>query len=197
MLFLFSLQLHELPAHHYETLKFLSAHLKTVADNSEKNKVFVVVVIVAFVVYIFLFLSVVLFIQLCRPLCSELLSLETNKKRKNNFFLKCQMEPRNLAIVFGPTLVRTTEDNMTHMVTHMPDQYKIVETLIQNVSFSVGSLIQTCTQMFIFSRLFRVLQYDWFFTEDGNGEPVVGTDVTTITLFSSLKTKTKKAVLVK
>ena len=50
------------------------------------------------------------------------------------------MEPRNLAIVFGPTLVRTTEDNMTHMVTHMPDQYKIVETLIQNVrirSFSV------------------------------------------------------------
>lgn len=56
------------------------------------------------------------------------------------------MEPRNLAIVFGPTLVRTTEDNMTHMVTHMPDQYKIVETLIQN--------------------------YDWFFTEDGGGEPV-------------------------
>ncbi|XP_058502776.1 rho GTPase-activating protein 21-B isoform X2 [Solea solea] len=86
--------LHELPDHHYETLKFLSAHLKTVADNSEKNK----------------------------------------------------MEPRNLAIVFGPTLVRTTEDNMTHMVTHMPDQYKIVETLIQN--------------------------YDWFFTEDGNGDPV-------------------------
>lgn len=45
-----------------------------------------------------------------------------------------QMEPRNLAIVFGPTLVRTTDDNMTHMVTHMPDQYRIVETLIQNVS---------------------------------------------------------------
>ncbi|XP_054478965.1 rho GTPase-activating protein 21 [Anoplopoma fimbria] len=86
--------LHELPDHHYETLKFLSAHLKTVADNSDKNK----------------------------------------------------MEPRNLAIVFGPTLVRTTEDNMTHMVTHMPDQYRIVEALIQN--------------------------YHWFFTEDGNGDPV-------------------------
>ncbi|XP_058244586.1 rho GTPase-activating protein 21-like isoform X3 [Hemibagrus wyckioides] len=85
--------LHELPDHHYETLKFLSAHLKTVAENSEKNK----------------------------------------------------MEPRNLAIVFGPTLVRTSEDNMTHMVTHMPDQYKIVETLIQ--------------------------QYDWFFTDDGEEEP--------------------------
>ncbi|XP_074549142.1 rho GTPase-activating protein 21a isoform X2 [Halichoeres trimaculatus] len=86
--------LHELPDHHYETLKFLSCHLKTVAENSEKNK----------------------------------------------------MEPRNLAIVFGPTLVRTTEDNMTHMVTHMPDQYRIVETLIQN--------------------------YDWFFTEDGERDPV-------------------------
>ena len=54
------------------------------------------------------------------------------------------MEPRNLAIVFGPTLVRTTEDNMTHMVTHMPDQYRIVETLIQNVSItSLTAVIQT------------------------------------------------------
>lgn len=51
-----------------------------------------------------------------------------------SFFIRHQMEPRNLAIVFGPTLVRTSEDNMTHMVTHMPDQYKIVETLIQKVS---------------------------------------------------------------
>lgn len=54
------------------------------------------------------------------------------------------MEPRNLAIVFGPTLVRTTEDNMTHMVTHMPDQYRIVETLIQNVSSRSLSANFTC-----------------------------------------------------
>ncbi|MFT7812253.1 rho GTPase-activating protein 21-like [Arapaima gigas] len=89
--------LQELPEHHYQTLKFLSAHLKTVSENCEKNK----------------------------------------------------MEPRNLAIVFGPTLVRTSEDNMTHMVTHMPDQYKIVETLIQH--------------------------YDWFFTEDDAKEPTTVT----------------------
>ncbi|XP_047445210.1 rho GTPase-activating protein 21 isoform X2 [Mugil cephalus] len=85
---------YELPDHHYETLKFLCAHLKRVSDNCEKNK----------------------------------------------------MEPRNLAIVFGPTLVRTSEDNMTNMVNHMPDQCKIVENLIQ--------------------------QFDWFFTEDGDEDPV-------------------------
>ncbi|XDV44712.1 hypothetical protein PO909_012953 [Leuciscus waleckii] len=43
---------------------------------------------------------------------------------------KNKMEPRNLALVFGPTLVRTSEDSMTDMVTHMPDRYKITETLI-------------------------------------------------------------------
>nr|XP_033774320.1 rho GTPase-activating protein 23 isoform X2 [Geotrypetes seraphini] len=82
----------DLPAHNYETLKFLVRHLKIVADHCEKNK----------------------------------------------------MEPRNLALVFGPTLVRTSEDNMTDMVTHMPDRYKIVETLIQHS--------------------------DWFFSEEEKGE---------------------------
>lgn len=52
----------------------------------------------------------------------------------NTTLRKCfQMEPRNLALVFGPTLVRTSEDNMIDMVTHMPDRYKIVETLILQV----------------------------------------------------------------
>lgn len=103
-------QLHELPEHHYQTLKFLSAHLKTVAENSEKNKVW--------------FRSL--------PGVGESLPELGEKKKAPRF--SPQMEPRNLAIVFGPTLVRTTDDNMTHMVTHMPDQYRIVETLIQNVS---------------------------------------------------------------
>lgn len=56
------------------------------------------------------------------------------------------MEPRNLAIVFGPTLVRTSEDNMANMVNHMPDQCKIVENLIQ--------------------------QNDWFFSDDDE-DPLV------------------------
>ncbi|GCB61074.1 hypothetical protein scyTo_0009278, partial [Scyliorhinus torazame] len=80
--------LRNLPENYLETLKFLTGHLKTVADHSEKNK----------------------------------------------------MEPRNLALVFGPTLVRTSEDKMIDMVTHMQDRYKIIETLIQH--------------------------YDWFFNED-------------------------------
>ncbi|XP_053722013.1 rho GTPase-activating protein 23-like isoform X1 [Synchiropus splendidus] len=69
---------HDLPDHHYHTLKYLVGHLKRVADNSEKNK----------------------------------------------------MNSRNLALVFGPTLVRDSLDNMTEMITHMTNQYKIVETMI-------------------------------------------------------------------
>nr|XP_020467426.1 rho GTPase-activating protein 21-like isoform X2 [Monopterus albus] len=65
-------------------------------------------------------------------------------KRVADHSEKNKMEPRNLALVFGPTLVRTSEDSMTDMVTHMPDRYKIVETLI--------------------------LHYQWFFSD---GEPDV------------------------
>ncbi|GAB6020010.1 hypothetical protein CHUAL_002760 [Chamberlinius hualienensis] len=41
-----------------------------------------------------------------------------------------KMEARNLAIVFGPTLVRAADDNMVTMVTDMSFQCRIVETLI-------------------------------------------------------------------
>lgn len=44
------------------------------------------------------------------------------------------MEARNLAIVFGPTLVRTSDDNMVTMVTDMSHQCRIVESLISYVS---------------------------------------------------------------
>ncbi|KAL6104592.1 arhgap21 [Pungitius sinensis] len=70
----------------------------------------------------------------------------THLKKVSDNCEKNKMEPRNLAIVFGPTLVRTSEDNMTNMVNHMPDQCKIVENLIQ--------------------------QHDWFFTDDCDEDPV-------------------------
>lgn len=83
------------------------------------------------------------------------------------------MEPRNLALVFGPTLVRTSEDNMTDMVTHMPDRYKIVETLIQHVSApsptpvvsnSVPWMLCVCWYLFypqiLIIELVQLLNYD-------------------------------------
>ena len=42
------------------------------------------------------------------------------------------MEIRNLAIVFGPTLVRTTDDNMVSMVTDMSQQCRIIESILAN-----------------------------------------------------------------
>ncbi|XP_035705583.1 uncharacterized protein LOC110845747 isoform X4 [Folsomia candida] len=43
-----------------------------------------------------------------------------------------RMDARNLAIVFGPTIVRTAEENVTSMVQDMKNQCKIVELLISN-----------------------------------------------------------------
>ncbi|XP_071445903.1 rho GTPase-activating protein 21 [Hetaerina americana] len=74
---------HELPDHHFETLKYLLFHLKKVVSHCHVNK----------------------------------------------------MEARNLAIVFGPTLVRTANDNMVTMVTDMSHQCRIVETLISHVDW--------------------------------------------------------------
>lgn len=45
-----------------------------------------------------------------------------------------KMEARNLAIVFGPTLVRSADDNMVTMVTDMSHQCRIVESLILQVT---------------------------------------------------------------
>lgn len=72
-------QIHNLPEHHFATLKFLAKHLKVISSNSKVNK----------------------------------------------------MEVRNLAIVFGPTLIRTADDNMVTMVQDMSDQCKIVESVIE------------------------------------------------------------------
>jgi len=43
------------------------------------------------------------------------------------------MDPRNLAIVFGPTLIRPHEDSMLTMVRDMSDQCRIAEMIIQHV----------------------------------------------------------------
>ncbi|CAG9817323.1 unnamed protein product, partial [Phaedon cochleariae] len=55
-----------------------------------------------------------------------------------------KMEAKNLAIVFGPTIVRPEGETMESMVSHMTNQCKIVETLVTHA--------------------------DWFFPENGNEE---------------------------
>lgn len=52
-----------------------------------------------------------------------------------------RMDARNLAIVFGPTIVRTAEENVTIMVQDMKNQCKIVELLISHVSREYGELL--------------------------------------------------------
>lgn len=61
-----------------------------------------------------------------------------------------KMEAKNLAIVFGPTLVRASgsRDNMVTMVNDMSHQCKIVENLLNNVSYSL-SILTRCTFRFV------------------------------------------------
>lgn len=64
-----------------------------------------------------------------------------------------KMEARNLAIMFGPTLVRKVEDNMVTLVTDMSHQCRIVESLL--------------------------LYAEWFFSDDDSGETLnLNTNIT-------------------
>lgn len=54
------------------------------------------------------------------------------------------MEVRNLAIVFGPTIIRTGDDSMMAMVKDMSDQCRIVETLISEVRIPSTSSFSLC-----------------------------------------------------
>ena len=47
------------------------------------------------------------------------------------------MDARNLAIVFGPTLIRTIDESMVTMVKDMSDQCRIIESVITHVSAKV------------------------------------------------------------
>lgn len=46
-----------------------------------------------------------------------------------------KMSLQNLAIVFGPTLVRASDDNMMSMVTDMSHQCKIIESVLSNCAW--------------------------------------------------------------
>ena len=47
------------------------------------------------------------------------------------------MEAKNLAIVFGPTLIRKADNNMGAMFTDMSDHCKIIESIVLHVSIDM------------------------------------------------------------
>ena len=49
-------------------------------------------------------------------------------------FYGFQMDAKNLAIMFGPTLIRKVEDDTVSLVTDMSDQCRIIESIILHVS---------------------------------------------------------------
>ena len=51
-----------------------------------------------------------------------------------------KMEMRNLAIVLGPTLVRTTDDNMVSMVTDMSQLCWIIEYILPGGRIESGCI---------------------------------------------------------
>ncbi len=65
----------------------------------------------------------------------------------DRYFAYIQMDARNLAIVFGPTLVRTKDDSMITMVKDMSDQCRIVESVISHVSSMECLKKHTCTNV--------------------------------------------------
>ncbi|XP_033639389.1 rho GTPase-activating protein 21-like isoform X2 [Asterias rubens] len=54
-----------------------------------------------------------------------------------------KMEVRNLAIVFGPTLVRSSDNSMVTMVTDMSDQCCIIESIIQHCDWFFNEAVES------------------------------------------------------
>lgn len=52
------------------------------------------------------------------------------------------MDTRNLAIVFGPTLVRPQDESMLLMVKDMSDQCRVVEAIITNVGIRLSVSVE-------------------------------------------------------
>lgn len=62
-----------------------------------------------------------------------------------------KMEARNLAIVFGPTLVRAASDDMLAMVNDMSSQCRIIESFLTHVSAYLIIIILIPLKQFIWT----------------------------------------------
>lgn len=108
-------------------------------------------------------------------------SYETLKhlmRHLNRISLNCEinlMEPKNLAIIFGPSVVRTSNETLETVVKDMKHQCRIVEALVSHVSGRHGMsddeqiLIEPSGNNIMF--LPFPFQYDYFF-ENGS-QPAV------------------------
>ena len=83
------------------------------------------------------------------------------------------MDARNLAIVFGPTLVKKKDDDMASIVKDMSDQCRIIESIILHVSTKwciftaawLGKVDRKKTQTCVFHIVHisvRKKNYDWY-----------------------------------
>lgn len=68
------------------------------------------------------------------------------------------MEPKNLAIIFGPSVVRTSNETLETVVKDMKHQCRIVEALVSHVRIS---RVPIC--LLILTRTIHILQYEYFF----------------------------------
>lgn len=92
-------------------------------------------------------------------------SYETLKHLMRHLFRVSQnchlnlMEPKNLAIIFGPSVVRTSNETLETVVKDMKHQCRIVEALVSHVKnfseFQFFSLFLILTV--------HILQYEYFF----------------------------------
>lgn len=68
------------------------------------------------------------------------------------------MEPKNLAIIFGPSVVRTSNETLETVVKDMKHQCRIVEALVSHVIFFFVNFESYNRRFF-----HNIFQYDFFF----------------------------------
>lgn len=74
---------------------------------------------------------------------------------KDRYISFDQMDARNLAIVFGPTLVRPQDESVALMVKDMSDQCRVVETIIINVGNSYKKFQAKIICLYVFRQFHK------------------------------------------
>lgn len=73
------------------------------------------------------------------------------------------MEPKNLAIIFGPSVVRSGNETLETVVKDMKHQCRIVEALVSHVSILIRNSIHEGVFRLIHGFSLYYFQYEYFF----------------------------------